>query len=301
VWSLVSSLLFSSRLVSSRLVSSRLVSSLACLFSLFLSSSLLSPLDDVLFVFTGDAAFNAKLDTILETQQQFSRFVISGTLSARIIISTEIPKSLLDSSIHGSNVGGSGDLGITTTLFVKNQLLCFTNEEWETPDLPADVVDIPKDMQVSKLKRELAYLQTAVGKFGLIDVNNDNQFNIKVDIQDAAKHVVHLSARVDYLIVPSDNINKDMPVVDILRYTIVFVKVASGGKSLELAGLQLMTSLLAVAHFIGHRQLYGIVVSADLDTAQIIKYDHHGCFTDGTFHPSKLETIVSMLLDRTIM
>jgi hypothetical protein len=249
---------------------------------------------------TGDASFSAKLDTIYETQQQFSRFMLSGTLSARIIISTEIPKSLLEGSIHGSNVGGSGEKGNATTEFVQNQLLVIIDEKWETPALPADVVDIPKNMKLSKLQRELAFLKVAVGKFGVIDVNNDNQFNIKVDIQDAVKEVVHLSTRVDYLIVPSDNINKDMPVVDILQYAVVFVEVESSGKGLELAGLQLMTSLLAISHFIGKRRLYGIVVSADLSLAQVIKYDHRGCFTDGSFHPSKLESVVQMILDRRI-
>ena len=58
-------------------------------------------------------------------------------------------------------------------------------------------------------------MKKAVGEYGVIDVNNDNQFNIKVDIQDADKNILHISTRADFFVVPTEKITKDMPIVEI--------------------------------------------------------------------------------------
>jgi hypothetical protein len=252
------------------------------------------------------ATFLQKLDTIMENQQQLETRVtfalLRGTLSSRIIIQTEIPPALLDNSIHGSRVGTSGDESARITEFVKNQLLPKTEEDWKTPDLPADTDPcIALDSKLRKNVRELKYLNEAGGEFGVMDVNNDNQFNIKVNIQDSKKQTTHLTTRVDYLVVASKAIDKNMPVLDILKYTIAFIEVESGDKGMELAELQLMTSLMAVSHFVGSGCVYGVVISANFDQARLIKYDRLGCFADGTFHPSKLGAVIGMILKREIV
>lgn len=219
-----------------------------------------------------------------------------------MIIQTVIPQSLRDSgSIHGSRVGGNGDEAKATTEFVQNQLLQYTEDDWTPAPLPLDVVDIPWNRALAKNQRELAYLSAAAPGFHVMNVNADNQFNVKVDIQDSNRDSVHLSARVDYLVVPSANIDKQMPLVEIFRYTIVFIEVESNKKGMELAELQLMTSLLAVSHFIGHMRVYGIVISADFDKARLVKLDQHACFADGYFHPSVLGAVVEMILKREIV
>ena len=91
-----------------------------------------------------------------------------------------------------------------------------------------------------------------------------------------------------------------MPIVEILKYTIVFVEVESGGKGLELACLQLMTSLLCIAHFTGKGCLYGVVITKNFDQARLIKFDRQGCFADGIFHPSQLGKVTDMILRRQI-
>jgi hypothetical protein len=144
--------------------------------------------------------------------------------------------------------------------------------------------------------RQLCFLESACPDYAVLNVNNDNQFNVKVDIQDANLNTIHLSARVDFLVVPR-MVNKQMALVDIFSYTIAFIEVESNGKGLELACLQLLTSLKAISHLIGKRTLFGIVISADFDEAQLIKHDYHGCFTNGTFHPSMLNAVVSIILN----
>jgi hypothetical protein len=250
-------------------------------------------------------SFTQKLDTILENQIQLENRVtfalLSGALSSRIIIQTEIPSALLDGSIHGSKVGGSGDESDRITTFVKNQLLPKT-EEWQTPVLPVQVnsnINL-NTSEAGKNARELQYLRKAVGSFGVVDVNNDNQFNIKVDIQDSKKQSTHLTARVDFLVVPSKLIDKAMPILDIFKSTVVFIEVESGSKGMELAELQLMTSLMAISHLIGNGCVYGIVITANFDLARLIKFDRMGCYSDGTFHPSQLGAVATMILKREI-
>lgn len=239
-----------------------------------------------------------KLGTILEHTEGVSRAVINRSFSSRIVIPTEIPAALLEKeSLNGSQVGRT-DCD-AETMFIQNQLLPVINTDW-APNvaLPADMNPLIR-LEGKRAAHHLRYLAAAVEVYSVLDVGNDNQFNFKVDIVDAKRAVLHLSCRVDFLIVPR-GISKLLPILEILNYTIVFIEVESSNKGMENACLQLLTSLLALAHVTGKQQFYGIVISADFTQAQLIKFEHHGCYKDGIFHPSKLNEVVEMILQRRL-
>ena len=98
-----------------------------------------------------------------------------------IIIQTEIPREVLadvdengsQKTITASTVGATSGHGATVSEFLTNQVLGMF-EDWDMCALPAD-----SDPQI----RDWGEFTASSSKFSAMSVENDNQFNVKVNIK----------------------------------------------------------------------------------------------------------------------
>ena len=75
------------------------------------------------------------------------------------------------------------------------------------------------------------------------------------------------------------------------------VEVISGEKRESDSVTQLLLTLKAMAAHTGkHVSMYGVVIDKAFSQARLVKYHEHGCYSDGTFHPSILEDVCNILI-----
>eukprot|EP00808_Paulinella_micropora_P023105 g42572.t1 len=192
-------------------------------------------------------------------------------------------------SIHGSWVGTNTKEGKAITTFISNQVLGLIDYTWK--------VNLDEFASVDQEVKNFADFTQHSDLYAALNVENDNQYNIKVNIQDSKKNVVHLTTRPDFLILPKAYATKNQRLDQVYLQTILFVEVISGQKTEDESLRQLLTTLRAVAaHTAKHARLYGIVVDKHFTQARLVKYQFYACFSDGTFHPSRLHGVCEMLL-----
>eukprot|EP00808_Paulinella_micropora_P031420 g43386.t1 len=216
--------------------------------------------------------------------------MLGGVFHSDILIQTEIPAEIRQrQSIHGSWVGTKTEEGKAITTFISNQVLGLIDDSWR--------VDLDQFASVDQEVKNFADFTKHSALYAALNVENDNQYNIKVNIQDSKKHVVHLTTRPDFLILPKAYATKGQRLDQVYLQTILFVEVISGKKTEDESLRQLLTTLRAVAAHTGkHARLYGIVVDKSFTQARLVKYHFYACFSDGTFHPSRLHDVCEMLL-----
>eukprot|EP00808_Paulinella_micropora_P031194 g58405.t1 len=191
--------------------------------------------------------------------------MLGGVFHSDILIQTEIPAEIRQrQSIHGSWVGTKTEEGKAITTFISNQVLGLIDDSWR--------VDLDQFASVDQEVKNFADFTKHSALYAALNVENDNQYNIKVNIQDSKKHVVHLTTRPDFLILPKAYATKDQRLDQVYLQTILFVEVISGKKTEDESLRQLLTTLRAVAAHTGkHTRLYGIVVDKSFTQARLVK------------------------------
>eukprot|EP00808_Paulinella_micropora_P031934 g78798.t1 len=172
-------------------------------------------------------------------------------------------------SIHGSWVGTKTEEGKAITTFISNQVLGLIDDSWK--------VNLDEFASVDQEVKSFADFTKHSALYAALNVENDNQYNIKVNIQDSKKHVVHLTTRPDFLILPKAYATKDQRLDQVYLQTILFVEVISSKKTEDESLRQLLTTLRAVAAHTGkHARLYGIVVDKNFTQARLATTDVAG-------------------------
>eukprot|EP00808_Paulinella_micropora_P024064 g55962.t1 len=231
-----------------------------------------------------------RLQTVVEGVEGLKAGMLGGVFHSDILIQTEIPAEIRQRhSIHGSWVGTNTKEGKAITTFISNQVLGLIDYTWK--------VNLDEFASVDQEVKNFADFTQHSDLYAALNVENDNQYNIKVNIQDSKKNVVHLTTRPDFLILPKAYATKNQRLDQVYLQTILFVEVISGQKTEDESLRQLLTTLRAVAaHTAKHARLYGIVVDKHFTQARLVKYQFYACFSDGTFHPSRLHGVCEMLL-----
>eukprot|EP00808_Paulinella_micropora_P032164 g47113.t1 len=231
-----------------------------------------------------------RLQTVVEGVEGLKAGMLGGVFHSDILIQTEIPAEIRQRhSIHGSWVGTNTKEGKAITTFISNQVLGLIDYTWK--------VNLDEFASVDQEVKNFADFTQHSDLYAALNVENDNQYNIKVNIQDSKKNVVHLTTRPEFLILPKAYATKNQRLDQVYLQTILFVEVISGQKTEDESLRQLLTTLRAVAaHTAKHARLYGIVVDKHFTQARLVKYQFYACFSDGTFHPSRLHGVCEMLL-----
>eukprot|EP00301_Raphidiophrys_heterophryoidea_P003159 c11439_g1_i3.p1 GENE.c11439_g1_i3~~c11439_g1_i3.p1 ORF type:complete len:236 (-),score=44.70 c11439_g1_i3:141-848(-) len=212
-------------------------------------------------------------------------------ISSQIQVNDNIPQSVLQKgSINASSIAGAPEI----EQFCEHLVVGAVDNTW-TPNIDDDTIQeaLPeiRDQHSSFCDRITAAAQ---GQFSVINVENDNQFNVKVDIIDPSQKTVHLVGRVYYLICHA-GVNKEMGISDILRRTILFVEVISGDKTEEQSLLQLFVCMKAIAFHIHKHILFGLVIDKQFTRCRLVKYRGEVCCSDGIFPPSQLAKLAEIV------
>eukprot|EP00808_Paulinella_micropora_P011275 g13282.t1 len=231
-----------------------------------------------------------RLQTVVEGVEGLKVGMLGGVFHSDILIQTEIPAEIRKrQSSNGSWVGTNTKEGKAITTFISNQVLGLIDDSWK--------VNLDEFASVDQEVKNFADFTKHSALYAALNVENDNQYNIKVNIQDSKKHVVHLTTRPDFLILPKAYATKNQRLDQVYLQTILFVEVISGEKTEDESLRQLLTTFRAVAAHTGkHARLYRIVVDRNFTQARLVKYHFYACLSDGTFHPSRLHDVCDMLL-----
>lgn len=222
------------------------------------------------------------------TVRQFA----SGFLQTDIRVDGEIPASLRDGTIRASSVGGKSEHAQILTNFLQAQVLRKIDDTWHPFDMPSECKPlVQNDMRTLKLEVEK-------DDVGLMVLEQDNQFNVKVNIVDSAQNRCHFTSRVDALVLANRKLadTKEDSIQNILQYAMLFVKVESGNKGMESAMVQLLACLTAIACVSRNQFLYGVVIDKHYSQARLVKYYSKCSFSDGMFHPSQLGKVALKLV-----
>eukprot|EP00808_Paulinella_micropora_P017617 g26012.t1 len=211
-----------------------------------------------------------RLQTVVEGVEGLKVGMLGGVFHSDILIQTEIPAEIRKrQSINGSWVGTNTKEGKAITTFISNQVLGLIDDSWK--------VNLDEFASVDQEVKNFADFTKHSALYAALNVENDNQYNIKVNIQDSKKHVVHLTTRPDFLILPKAYATKNQRLDQVYLQTILFVEVISGEKTEDEWLRQLLTTLRAVAAHTGkHARLYGIVVDRNFTQARLATTDVAG-------------------------
>ena len=217
-----------------------------------------------------------------------------GFLGSEINIDGRIPDELVGAgdtvpSLKASLVGQDVNL----TRFLRDQVIKNINEEWTPFELPAEAGEDIRTAHDLKLVVEKAGL-------GYMRVENDNQFNRKVNIKDSFGRRCYFVSRIDGLIVANPILANSQAdsIENIMKQAIAFVEIESGEKGMENAEIQLLSSMMAIAASIQKNFLYGVVINKTFDKARLVKFYLECCCADGCFHPAVLGTVGVQLMTK---
>ena len=215
-----------------------------------------------------------------------------GFLGSEIIIDSRIPEEFLGEraeTLKASSVGRNVNL----TSFLKAQVIKSIDEDWKPFDMPAEAV--PNINNTHDLKQ-------VVEKAGLgyMSVENDNQFNRKVNIRDSSGESCHFCSRVDGLILANKELadSKKDSIENIMQFAVAFVEIENDGKGMEASQIQLLSSMMAIATSIQKKFLYGVVINKTFDQARLVKFYFECCCADGCFHPAALGKVANLIMSQ---
>ena len=212
-----------------------------------------------------------------------------GFVTSDIVIQAQIPQRFVDGgSIRASQVGADIDL----TAFLRTHVIRRVDEDWKPFTMPAEASPTPFDR--SELEKALEK-----DNFAYMNIESDNPFNIKVNIRDPQFQKCHFVSRMDGVILPHKAMTnlKDDTLRNIVQYAVAFVEIESGEKGMDNAGIQLLSSLMAMAACFQHQCLYGVVIDRTFTQARLVKYYQQCCLADGIFHPSALPQVARKILE----
>ena len=177
------------------------------------------------------------------------------------------------------------------TAFFRTHVIRTVDEDWKPFTLPAEAS--PTLYNRCELEKALEK-----GNSAYMNIESDNQFNIKVNIRDPQFQKCHFVSRMDGVILPHKAMTnpKDDTLRNIVQYAVAFVEIESGQKGMDNAEIQLLSSLMAMAACFQHQCLYGVVIDRTFTQARLVKYYQHCCLADCTFHPSALPQVARQIL-----
>lgn len=249
---------------------------------------------DVLMNLTSQKAevSEAVLSEVRKIVRQEVNELKRGFLGSEIIIDSRIPEEFLGEraeTLKASSVGRNVNL----TSFLKAQVIKSIDEDWKPFDMPAEAV--PNINNTHDLKQ-------VVEKAGLgyMSVENDNQFNRKVNIRDSSGESCHFCSRVDGLILANKELadSKKDSIENIMQFAVAFVEIENDGKGMEASQIQLLSSMMAIATSIQKKFLYGVVINKTFDQARLVKFYFECCCADGCFHPAALGKVANLIMSQ---
>ena len=215
-----------------------------------------------------------------------------GFLGSEIIIDSRIPEEFLGEraeTLKASSVGRNVNL----TSFLKAQVIKSIDEDWKPFDMPAEAgpnINNTHDLKQVVEKAGLGYMS----------VENDNQFNRKVNIRDSSGESCHFCSRIDGLILANKELadSKKDSIENIMQFAVAFVEIESDGKGMEASQIQLLSSMMAIATSIQKKFLYGVVINKTFDQARLVKFYFECCCADGCFHPAALGKVANLIMSQ---